>query len=71
MSRLKRVTFDGVHSRDLSKHLRNNGVKVTTVTSDQEFGVLNVRSDLPEVKLRELAQQLKGCRAVVVDVARA
>lgn len=70
MSRLKRVTFDGVHSRDLSKHLRNNGVKVTTVTSDQAFGVLNVRTDLPEAKLRELAQQLKGCRAVVVDVAR-
>lgn len=70
MSRMKTVAFSGVASRELSKHLRANGMKVVSVNTDGEYPTMQVRTDGTSEKLRELAHQIKGCHVVVQDVNR-
>lgn len=63
MTRINRIAFEGVQSRDLSRHLRANGCKV--VAAEVVGAHLIVRSDKSAEQLKELAMQLKGCNVVI------
>lgn len=67
MARINRIAFNGVPARDLSRHLRNNGCKVTL---DPNEMILIARSDKTAEQLKKLVEQLKGCDAVIVPVNR-
>lgn len=70
MSRMKTVAFTGVASRDLSRHLRANGMKVVDIATNDGLSTMQVRTDKTGDQLQALAQQLQGCQAVVQDVNR-
>lgn len=64
MARVNRIAFEGVQGRDLSRHLRANGCKVTV----DESGVLTTRSDKTVEQLKQLAHQLPGCQVLIEPV---
>lgn len=66
MARINRIAFEGVQGRDLSRHLRANGCKVSV----DESGILTTRSDKTAEQLKELALQLKGCNVHIEPVNR-
>lgn len=68
MARINRLALEGVSPRELSRHLRNNGCKVTT---DEATGLLLVRSDKSVDQLKQLASQLPGCSVFIEPNIRA
>lgn len=66
MARITRIAFEGVQGRDLSRHLRANGCKVSV----DESGILTTRSDKSADQLKQLAMQLPGCQVHVEPVSR-
>lgn len=68
MARITRIAFDGVQGRDLSRHLRANGCKVSI--DDRLYDTMTVRSDKSADQLKQLAMQLPGCQVHVEPVSR-
>ena len=66
MARITRIAFEGVQGRDLSRHLRANGCKV----SMDDSGIMTARSDKSVDQLKQLAMQLPGCQVHVEPVSR-
>lgn len=67
MARINRIACEGVPTRDLSRHLRANGCRVSL---DEASGILTTRSDKTVEQLRTLAMQLPGCQVVIDPVNR-
>lgn len=65
MARINRIAYEGVQGRDLSRHLRANGCRVSV---DEQTGILTTRSDKTIEQLRQLATQLPGCLVVIDPV---
>ena len=66
MAQMKKVQFGGVAQHVLSKHLRQQGIKVEKVDADAMF----LRTDKDCVQIEQLAKQLPGAVIQVSETTK-